>query len=390
MEIVVGTHLLGLRGGADTYLVTVAQQLERLGHQVTVLALELSPDAERAGDRGLVLARAEGELPEACDGVLAQDGPSALVLADRYPGTPLAFVAHADDWDTFLPPQLPDAVQAVVVLNDRVRRRIESLAVRPEIVRLRQPVDLKRFAPLTPLHESPRRALLVGNYLRERRRTMLMAACDDLGIECRQIGIGGPFVARLEDALTGADIVFGKARVIVEAMAAGRAAYVYDWNGGDGWVTPARYPLLEADNFGGQAETTATDPDRLRCDLAAYRPEMGAVNRDLAVAAHSAGRHAEELVGLLERLAPRPAPVAGPLREMSRLVRLNWRADSTRHALEQHHQDLSERLQRAERDAERAHAEAAAARAELTAFRDTRRYRLAQALARPLDRLRGR
>jgi glycosyltransferase involved in cell wall biosynthesis len=338
-----------------------------------------------------VVATAEHELSETCDVVLAQDAASALVLAERYRATPLVSVAHADDWDTFLPPQLPGAVQAVVVLNDRVQRRIEALAVRPEIVRLRQPVDLKRFAPLTPLNESPQRALLVGNYLHERRRTMLLAACDDLGIECRQIGVlSGPFVPRLEDALKDADIVFGKARVIVEAMAAGRAAYVYDWNGGDGWVTPARYPLLEADNFGGQAETTATDPARLLSDLAAYRPEMGAANRDLAVAGHSATVHAQDLIALFERLAPRPEPVAAPLREMSRLMKLNWLADSARHGLEQHHVDLSERLQRAEQERERARADAAAARAELAALQATPPHRLAQALARPLDRLRRR
>ena len=66
-----------------------------------------------------------------------------------------------------------------------------------------------------------------------------------------------------------ADIVIGKARVIVEAMASGRAAYVYDHNGGDGWVTPERYELLEADNFGGQAEPVAADRARLRADLRA-------------------------------------------------------------------------------------------------------------------------
>ena len=80
-----------------------------------------------------------------------------------------------------------------------------------------------------------------------------------------------------------ADIVIGKARVIVEAMASGRAAYVYDHNGGDGWVTSERYALLEADNFGGQAEAVAADLERLRSDLKAYRPDMGVANRQLAV-----------------------------------------------------------------------------------------------------------
>ena len=127
--------------------------------------------------------------------------------------------------------------------------------------------------------------------------------------------------------------MIGKARVIVEAMASGRAAYVYDHNGGDGWVTSERYALLEADNFGGQAEPTAADLERFRSDLKAYRPEMGAANRQLAVANHSANKHAQELALLFQRLNPRAQPVDGPLRELARLVRVQADIDRRAHAL---------------------------------------------------------
>jgi hypothetical protein len=109
--------------------------------------------------------------------------------------------------------------------------------------------------------------------------------------------------------------------VIVEAMACGRAAYVWDANGGDGWVTPERYELLEADNFGGQAEPGAIGSERLRSDLSEYHREMGVANRDLAVRYHSAGRHAEELVSLFERLGPCRDRSHAPLRELERLAR---------------------------------------------------------------------
>ena len=44
-----------------------------------------------------------------------------------------------------------------------------------------------------------------------------------------------------------ADIVVGKGRAVLEAMSCGRAAFVYDAFGGDGWVTAESYPRLEAD-----------------------------------------------------------------------------------------------------------------------------------------------
>lgn len=328
MEIVVSTYHLGL-GGTESYTLAVAEQLQRLGHDVTVFYVELGPGVDIGRQVGLELRNREDDLPVACDVVFAQESITSYQLADRYPTTPQVFAVHADEYDLSVPPQLPGVVQALVVLNDRIERQVRALALAPEIVRLRQPVDTKRFYPRTALNDPPKRALLLGNYVDLDRRDLLIQACHASGIELQQLGAtSGKWATQPELELCGADIVIGKARVIVEAMACGRAAYVYDHNGGDGWVTPERYLLLESDNFGGQAEPTATNLEGLRVDLAAYSPELGQANRDLAVANHSASRHGQELVSLFARLAETPRErVDAPLREMSRLARLQWTSE---------------------------------------------------------------
>jgi glycosyltransferase involved in cell wall biosynthesis len=328
VEIVIGTYHLGL-GGSESYTLAVAEQLQRLGHDLTIFGVQPGPAADVARARGLEVRLTEDELPERCDVLFAQDAVTSYQLVERYPRTPLVYTAHADEYDFCTPPQLQGIVQAVVVLNDRIARHVRSLGVVPEVVRLRQPVDVKRFYPRTPLNEEPRRGLVLGNWVQPDRRRLLRQACADAGIEYREHGATiGAYTREPELELASADIVFGKARVIVEAMASGRAAYVFDHNGGDGWVTPERYDLLEADNFGGQAEAAATGLARLRADLAAYDPAMGPANRDLAVANHSASRHAHELVALFSRLAPQAERADGPLRELSRLARLQWVSES--------------------------------------------------------------
>jgi hypothetical protein len=327
VEIVIGTYHLGL-GGTESYTLAIAEQLQRMGHDITIFGVQPGPAVDIARDRGLEMRLHEDELPLQCDVVFAQDAPTAYHLVERYPRTPLVFVAHAEEYDFATPPQLPGLVQAVVVLNERVARHVHSLGIVPEVVRLRQPVDVKRFYPRTALHERPHRALLLGNWIQADRRRLLLQACTAAGINCRERGAtSGSYTRAPELELASTDIVFGKARVIVEAMASGRAAYVFDHNGGDGWVTPERYDLLEADNFGGQAEAIATGPSRLRSDLSAYDPAMGPANRDLAVANHSASRHAQELVALFRRLAPRTERIDAPLRELSRLSRLQWESE---------------------------------------------------------------
>ena len=320
MELVLSTFTLGV-GGSESYLLTVAEQLQQLGHQVTVHAMEADDSAEAAAARGLRVVRGERDLPPQCDAVLAQDSIVSLIHARRYPRTPQVFVCHSDHFDFQLPPQLPGITQALVVLNERVARRVRALAVDQEIVRLRQPVDTKRFAARDLPCERPRRVLVLSGYTKDARQRMMADACAALGLECERFGLLTAMNLSPEVAMAHADIVVGKARVIVEAMACGRAAYVWDENGGDGWVTPERYELLEADNFGGQAGPDVIDAERLLSDFGAYSREMGVANRNLAVRHHSAAKHAEEMVGLIERLGPCRDRSHAPLRELERLAR---------------------------------------------------------------------
>ena len=308
MRVVVATHQLAALGGTETYVEVVAEQLGRMGHDVVVWAPVQGRCATLLRERGLAVAATEDELGAAPDRVLANSADVAYDLAARWPGVPQAYVCHAEVFDLQVPPQLPGVVGALVVLHDRTGRWAGALAAGHEVVRLRQPVDLARFAPRGATRERPRRVLLLGNYARGDRRALVEEAARRAGAEAVTTGSLTTSADRPEEAIALADVVVGKGRVVVEALACGRAAYVYDHNGGDGWVTPETYATLEADNFGGQATGLRIDADRLAADLAAYRPSMGRDNRDLAVRHHSAIHHAEALVALLAGLGPAPPP----------------------------------------------------------------------------------
>jgi hypothetical protein len=297
MEILLGTQ--GLSGPLP-YLTTVFEHLERLGHHVLVFTAEEGPAPD-----ALRVVSTERGLPLAPDVIYAQDAYAALLLADIYPLTPQVFALHDDRDELWLPPQLPAVIARVVVFDDRGGERARAASLVHEIVRLRRPVDTDRLSSLGPLRDRPRAAALHLEHLSDYRRGVVERACADAGIE----------------AGADADFVLGRGLSILEAMASGRAAYVYGEEGGDGWVTPERYELLEADGFSGRAEVSATDFERLRRDLDAYDPAMGTSNRELALA-HSARNHAQELMRIFDDLAPRRDPVDAPLRELARLVRI--------------------------------------------------------------------
>jgi len=322
MRLILATNHLGL-GGSESYLFTVAEELDRLGHEAAIYTRDPGAGAAAARRRGIAVVTDVDEAGE-LDAAIVQDAGVSHELAGRFGTVPQLFVAHSETFDLQLPPQLDGQVGAAVALNDRVARRLEALAVAPEIVRLRQPIDIERNTVSTPLPAVARRALLLSNNPVADRLELIERACAEAGLELVRVGGDAGQAEDPRAALAGVEIVIGYGRSVLEAMACGRAAYVYDRYGGDGWVTADSYPRLEADGFAGRDPDAVVDLDRMRADLRAYSAAMGPVNRDLVVANHRATVHAQELVELLGGLAPAPGTRL-PHAEMARLVRLEWR-----------------------------------------------------------------
>jgi hypothetical protein len=382
MKVVVSVPELGPVGGIQSYSVTVGVALERLGHEVWLFSNELGDAADLAARRGLRVVGSESELPPECDAVLAQEGPEAVEMKDRFGQTPLILVTHMPDTDTVWAPQLEGLVASVVAMNDRIADRLKTLAIAPEVVRLRQPVDLQLFKPRGALSERPRKVLLLGHHLRGPRRDIVTAACEELGLSWTQAGAHGEATVEPQRLIAEADIVVAWGRSLLEAMACGRAVYLYDYQGMDGWVTPQTYPGMEADGLHGLATDRSVDGGEVRRDLSEYRPDMGPANRDLVRRHHNALEHAGSLVRLMERATPSPPPRREPAAEVARLLRIEKRLLYQSAEVQGHLQELHERLAVAE-------ARAQAAEERLAYLTSTRRYRLASRLGRPADRLRS-
>ena len=392
LRVVIANAALHHPGGTETYALTVARELLRLGHEPVLTAEQLGPMAEQAKRHGLLVARSVAGLPDACDVVLAHDAMSTVALAARYPQARIVQVAHSDVFDHQLPVLEPGVVDAVVVLSDRIARRVAALPLDVPVVRLRHPIDTELYCDLGPLSPSPRRALIVSNYLKGERRRALTDAWEAAGVTCLRVGQEG-WTLDVVSALGEVDIVVGKGRALLEGMSCGRAAYVFDDFGGDGWVTAGTYSAIEADNLAGFATTVPRTPADLVADLAAYDPDMGWINRELIKAHHAARRHAQALVGVLRGPAAERRPPAAILDELARLSRLRWDAEQRAMHLQGEAVWMRARTLAAEARADEARAAAEAAERELASVRrllDTRRARAGLAAGRAIDMVRRR
>lgn len=368
--VLANRHLLAA-GGTEVHLVTVGEQLQRLGHGVVLYAPELGPFADYARRRGLEVHDNLRELPETCDVTFAQDSIVVYDLSRLYPDALSLFRVCGDSYDFQLPPQVPGIVDLVVVLSDRYERVARACAVEVPVLRLPVPIDADRLVPLGPIRERPATAVLLGNYTE--REGLVRSAWSNRGIEVRRVGADLQSYD-VASAVADADIVVAKSRAALDAMACGRAVYILDLFGGDGWVTPELYPALEADNFAGQATDRIFDEASLTDDLAGYRQEMGAVNRDLVLQHHSARDHVVALLNALGERRPQ-ARERTALQELARLTALQWSWEATAREFRYMHWPLRDQAARSEQ-------REAALKREIAAMRGSRRWRLGSALRR--------
>jgi hypothetical protein len=356
MHFVLANRLLDRAGGTEVHLLTLAEHLQRLGHEVCLYSPELGPFTDHVRQRGVDVAGELRDLPGDCDVVLSQDALVVYDLAERYPRAFHAFRVCGDVFDFQLPPQLEGIVDLIVVLSDRYERLARASGVKAPLLRLRVPIDSDRLSPVAPIRSRPRRAVLLGNY--RDRDELVSEAWSRHGVEVSRVG-GSSQRYDLSAALADADIVVAKSRAALDAMACGRAVYVFDVFGGDGWVTPASYPALEADNFAGQATPRVIGVAELERDLADYDPRMGIANRDLIAQHHDARDHAIEFVRAVAACEATERPTV-PLQELARLTALQWSWERLAHGMQGERAEWVERIQHAEQHAAEANAAAEA------------------------------
>ena len=363
MRILISTENYHRIGGTETYVHTIAEQLLRLGHQVRIYSPHLGDMAQLTRGVGVDVVSQPQDLDEPDDVVIAQDAATSYELAGRWPEVPQVYVCHSTMYDVQQPPLVTGTVQAVVVMSERMAKRAAALDADLRLVRMRQPIDTERLSPRGEPSMKPRRALLLGNYLEGDARQLLVDTWSEQGVEVVQVGTATRPTLQPQDDIAAADIVVGKGRAVLDAMACGRPAYVYDVLGADGWVTAETYDAIEADAIAGHAFPRVSDAEQLRADLAAYDPGMGRLGRQLVQKHHEARMHATDLATLCLGLAPEVPRGADYSRELARQVRLRWRAEvevmSLQTSLRQAALDLDEERRRrraAERERDKARA----------------------------------
>jgi glycosyltransferase involved in cell wall biosynthesis len=299
------THLhLDFPGGSETYTYTVARALLERGHRPTMVSPIVGEVGERIRASRVPVVDELQKVQGHPDVLHCQHNVMALAARDWFPGAPLVYHSHGTVPLPEQPPSVDLNVQRYVAVSDMVRRHLESRGVPGSLIRvLENPVDLRRFAPRRELSPTPRRALVLSAVMDGGTLGVIREACARMDIELDVVGLDGARTWDVERRIDTADVVFSLGRGAIESMAAGRAVFVYDHFGADGWVTPETVDDLASHTFSGKRFARRLTPDELVAELERYDPAMGPANRRIAEGRYDIEAHVDRLLGVYEEAA---------------------------------------------------------------------------------------
>ena len=300
MNVLITNVLLDNRSGTETYVRDLSFGLRRFGHNVAIYSPRLGSLAEEIANSGIGVFERLEDIPFRPDVIHAHHTIEAMSAILHFSGVPAVFVCHDRvSWHDRAP--IHPRIVRYVGVDLACRARIASDGVDEEKIRLiPNSVDLELFKPRAPLPEVPRRALLFSNYANE--TTLLPAVREACAIRGLDLVVGGSGVENLlvrpEDVLGQYDLVFGKARCGLEAMAVGCALIMVGPEGAGPMVTTENWEQLRPLNFGGTACTETLTKERVIAQIDRYNAANAAATSQMTRDRAGVDAMVEQMVGV--------------------------------------------------------------------------------------------
>jgi len=246
MHILLTNYILGGTTGSETWVATVDAELQRRGHTT-----ELSKNPET--------------LPDHFD--LAIINHNVCLEKAQHLTCKKIFTSHG------ILPSLEQPVKGAdvyVAVSEEVQANLRRKGFTSTVIR--NGLDLEKFKPTEPVNEKLKNVLFSSNY-HSNAENIIRQACNLLEVNFTRIG-GNNRVTNVPEILNQHDLVIGLGRTAYEAMACNRNVIIYDYKGGDGFVTPQTVVKYRRHNCSGRYNHLGYTPHQLAEQMKRYNPNL--------------------------------------------------------------------------------------------------------------------
>lgn len=287
--------------GSENFTFTIADFLKRNGHQVTVYSAyvgKLRKDFKKIGIK--VISDLDSLKNQHFDIAHVHHHINAYEIRHYFPNLSIVLLCHGI---IFLenPPPLDLKISQYLATSERVRDCLITKGVdEAKILIFRNMVDTEKFSPCSSISVQPRRALIVSNKIDSNSENIIRKACEALKIKCTFIGVRFRKVdyKQMPSLLNQTDIVFSLGRGVIEAMLCARIPIIFDFEGGDGMVTPSSISQNMTCNFSGNLHNARYSIDELISILKNYNSNDAIKLREIALEQFGANKQIEKLIDI--------------------------------------------------------------------------------------------
>lgn len=287
--------------GSENFTFIIADFLKRKGHDVTVYSAymgKLRRDFEAIGvDTTSDLRLIQNQ---SFDIAHVHHHINTFEVRHYFPHLPIVLLCHGV---IFLenPPPFDLKISQYMATSDRVlENMVMKGAPREKIILFRNMVNSEKFFPRSPIHPQPRNALILSNKIDTKSEEIIRKACAALNIKTSFIGSRFRQVEyhEIPFLMNEADIVFSLGRGAIESMLCARIPIIFDYEGGDGMVTPASITQNMTCNFSGNLYNARYTVDQLIDILKQYEAADGMRLHKIATEYFSAENQIEKLLDI--------------------------------------------------------------------------------------------
>ena len=274
MKILIGNNSFDILAGSESWMLTLATELRKLGHDVTAYSSQLGFIATKLSAIGVKcvdkLDPAGGKSNKFCPAFNDEDDNFDVVICAHYeitnyihqqlPDVPIIGVCHGiihknpETGEIYPEHPVTDFKVNYISVSEEVQGLLKDVYGLESVV-IRNFFDLERFKKEGKLPKKPKTFLVNSNYWGPKDPINKIIKDVSIHYNAEFQGVGANFspAYEVETIVKNVDVVFGMGRSVMEGACMGKLAVIHGRWGTGGVLTPESYEDLKLTNFSGRA-----------------------------------------------------------------------------------------------------------------------------------------